>query len=126
MAYVTDHLNQPIHIYEFMNNAVAGGQFVASVTGASRATGGFAVATSSDNGRCTATWNAYSGTPIVAANAIGTGTGALTLSVVIPAAIGPSSGAFVCGAIDSSGGTATGAYSVNVLMFGDRTGTGIS
>lgn len=126
MAYITNHLNKPEHVYEVMNNALAGGQFTASVTGASRATGGFAVATSSNNGRCTATYNAYSGTPLVIANPVGTATGAVTLSVANVVGVGPSSCAFVCAAVNSSGGTATGAFPINVMMFGNRTGTGIS
>lgn len=125
---VTNLLNIPLEVFQFMNNAIAGGVVVPSVTGGVRTTGGFAVATASNDGRCTVTWSAYSGTPVLFAQAIGADTNASFCSYVNPAGVGVSSAALVFAAFTNSGGSiaTNSAFSAMVYLFGNNTGTRIS
>ena len=126
MGYITNHLNKPEHIYQVVNNAMVGGNVTASVTGAGNATGGLAVATSSNNGRCTITYDAFATAPMLVASPGGTASGQVTLSVPILHNVGVSSAGVVCAVINSSGGTATAAYPVNIIGYGANTGTRIT
>jgi len=131
MAHITNYLNRPLHVYEVVNNALAGGVIDIGATGASRATGGFAVATVANaSGLMTVTYNNFSGTPIMYSADQASGTADVRGNVVQPNALGGSSaqckvhgwgGASASACADVSTGV-----TAHVVLYGNRTDTGIS
>ena len=117
MGYVHQDIVSNYHWHQVMANAMAGGYGAINATGASNAIGGFAV-TGTTNGHCKATYQAFSGTPVVIANAHGTGSGQTNIRVV-PYGIDASS----CGFRGLNTGNGTTNVKFIAVVFGMGTGT---
>jgi hypothetical protein len=120
MAAVTDLLNQPLQVWQFMCNAIAGGCISSGQTATiAGAFGGFGVSTTAA-GNVTFTWNnPMAATPVFMVSPISAGTTACKAKIV---ATGVSS--LAVAGHNSAAATADIGYSV--LVFGQGTGTNIN
>lgn len=121
MAAVTDLLNQPLPVWGFMANAIAGG-IVASGPATGTVAGGFGGfgVSSTAVGAITFTWsNPFSGTPIAYVVPVAAGTSIAKCKIVAQG-----SNSLVVEARAS--GTVTTNVGFNVLVFGRGTGTNVS
>ena len=126
MAQIHQLIASDFHMYQCMNNAIAGGVINNQSSGgssqATRVTGAFGVSASA-NGLCTVTWAGdYSGTPMVIPNVSASASNDTGVANVAVFAVGGSSAALV--GMNTAGGTAN--FVANVYIYGQGTGTRVT